>query len=73
MLDQTASDDDDFLYKTPALLRFRTATPSIELLTDWYISRAQEIDSCSRQVLDWGGDLLHTPSKTLLPHQSPGP
>ncbi|KAM9703151.1 NBAS subunit of NRZ tethering complex [Menidia menidia] len=51
VLDQNSLDDDGFLYEeTPHLLRFRTATPSIELLTDWYQSRAQDIDSCSRQV-----------------------
>uniref|UniRef100_A0A671WBN1 NBAS subunit of NRZ tethering complex n=1 Tax=Sparus aurata TaxID=8175 RepID=A0A671WBN1_SPAAU len=44
-------DDDSFLYEdAPELLGFRTATPSIELLTDWYQSRAKDIDSCSRQV-----------------------
>lgn len=51
VLDQTFFDDDSFLYEeVPELLRFRTATPSIELLTDWYQSRAQDMDSCSRQV-----------------------
>ncbi|XP_036003420.1 neuroblastoma-amplified sequence isoform X2 [Fundulus heteroclitus] len=51
VLDQNLHDDDGFLYKeAPELQRFRTATPSIELLTDWYRSRAQDIDSCSRQV-----------------------
>uniref|UniRef100_A0A672GZU3 Neuroblastoma-amplified sequence N-terminal domain-containing protein n=1 Tax=Salarias fasciatus TaxID=181472 RepID=A0A672GZU3_SALFA len=51
VLDQSFLDDDSFLYEEdPELLRFRTATPSIELLTDWYQSRAQDIDSCSRQV-----------------------
>ncbi|XP_042245765.1 neuroblastoma-amplified sequence [Thunnus maccoyii] len=51
VLDQNLFDDDSFLYEeTPELLRFRTATPSIQLLTDWYQSRAQDIDSCSRQV-----------------------
>nr|XP_033504549.1 neuroblastoma-amplified sequence [Epinephelus lanceolatus] len=51
MLDQNLFDDDSFLYEeVPELLRFRTATPSIELLTDWYQSRAKDIDSCSRQV-----------------------
>uniref|UniRef100_A0A8C6NXV8 NBAS subunit of NRZ tethering complex n=1 Tax=Nothobranchius furzeri TaxID=105023 RepID=A0A8C6NXV8_NOTFU len=44
-------DDDGFLYEeTPERLRFCTSTPSIDLLTDWYQSRAQDIDSCSRQV-----------------------
>ncbi|XP_015247730.1 PREDICTED: neuroblastoma-amplified sequence [Cyprinodon variegatus] len=51
MLDQHLFDDDGYLYEeAPELQRFRTATPSIELLTDWYRSRAQDIDSCSRQV-----------------------
>ncbi|XP_068433221.1 NBAS subunit of NRZ tethering complex isoform X2 [Clinocottus analis] len=51
MLDQNLFDDDSFLYEgAPELLRFRTATPSIELLTDWYRSRAKDIDSGSRQV-----------------------
>ncbi|KAM6906602.1 NBAS subunit of NRZ tethering complex isoform 2-T2 [Lycodopsis pacificus] len=51
MLDQNLSDDDGFLYEgAPERLRFRTAAPSIELLTDWYQSRAKDIDSCSRQV-----------------------
>ncbi|KAM9840516.1 NBAS subunit of NRZ tethering complex [Aulostomus maculatus] len=51
VLDQNLFDDDSFLYEeAPELLRFRTATPSIQLLTDWYQSRAEDIDSCSRQV-----------------------
>uniref|UniRef100_A0A8C4NHH4 NBAS subunit of NRZ tethering complex n=1 Tax=Dicentrarchus labrax TaxID=13489 RepID=A0A8C4NHH4_DICLA len=51
VLDQNLFDDDSFLYEdAPEVLRFRTATPSIELLTDWYQSRAKDIDSCSRQV-----------------------
>ncbi|KAE8286937.1 Neuroblastoma-amplified sequence Neuroblastoma-amplified gene protein-like protein [Larimichthys crocea] len=51
VLDQNLFDDDSFLYEeAPELLRFRTATPSIELLTDWYQSRAKDIDSWSRQV-----------------------
>ncbi|KAG7239145.1 hypothetical protein INR49_029896 [Caranx melampygus] len=51
VLDQNLFDDDSFLYEeVPDLLRFRTDTPSIELLTDWYQSRAQDIESCSRQV-----------------------
>lgn len=50
VLDQNPFDD-DFLYEeSPEMLRFRTATPSIELLTDWYRSRAEDIESCSRQV-----------------------
>ncbi|XP_071402095.1 NBAS subunit of NRZ tethering complex-like, partial [Centroberyx affinis] len=51
VLDQNLCDDDSFLYEeAPELLRFRTAMPAIQLLTDWYQSRAQDIDSCSRQV-----------------------
>uniref|UniRef100_A0A3Q1FX53 NBAS subunit of NRZ tethering complex n=1 Tax=Acanthochromis polyacanthus TaxID=80966 RepID=A0A3Q1FX53_9TELE len=51
VLEQNLFDDDTFLYEeAPELLRFRTSSPSIELLTDWYQSRAQDIDSCSRQV-----------------------
>ncbi|KAF1376523.1 hypothetical protein PFLUV_G00212370 [Perca fluviatilis] len=51
LLDQNLFDDDSFLYEgAPELLRFRTATPAIELLTDWYQSRAKDIDSGSRQV-----------------------
>ncbi|XP_029318532.1 LOW QUALITY PROTEIN: NBAS subunit of NRZ tethering complex [Cottoperca gobio] len=51
MLDQNLFDDDSFLYEGASdRLRFRTAAPSIELLTDWYQSRAMDIDSCSRQV-----------------------
>ncbi|XP_056284465.1 NBAS subunit of NRZ tethering complex isoform X3 [Pseudoliparis swirei] len=51
MLDQNVFDDDSFLYEgAPELLRFRTAAPAIELLTDWYQSRAKDIDSGSRQV-----------------------
>ncbi|KAM6915430.1 NBAS subunit of NRZ tethering complex [Xenentodon cancila] len=50
-LDQSMSEDDGLLYEEyPELLRFRTAAPSIELLTDWYQSRTQDIESCSRQV-----------------------
>uniref|UniRef100_A0A667Y811 NBAS subunit of NRZ tethering complex n=1 Tax=Myripristis murdjan TaxID=586833 RepID=A0A667Y811_9TELE len=50
-LDQNLCDDDSFLYEeAPKLLRFRTAIPSIQLVTDWYQSRAQDIDLCSRQV-----------------------
>ncbi|XP_058468732.1 NBAS subunit of NRZ tethering complex [Solea solea] len=51
VLDQNLFDDDGFLYEEiPELLRFRSASPSIELLTDWYQSRARDIESCSRQV-----------------------
>ena len=51
VLDLNLCDDDSFLYEeAPELLRFRSASPPIPVLTDWYLSRAQDIDSCSRQV-----------------------
>ncbi|GAA6076719.1 NBAS subunit of NRZ tethering complex isoform X1 [Tachysurus ichikawai] len=44
-------DDPHFLYEEqPELERFCTPRPSITLLTDWYLSRAQEIEHNSRQV-----------------------
>lgn len=53
---------DGFLYEEqPHLLCFRTATPSIALLADWYLKRAEDIDDYSRQVGPgrgaglWGG------------------
>uniref|UniRef100_A0A8C4GW67 NBAS subunit of NRZ tethering complex n=1 Tax=Dicentrarchus labrax TaxID=13489 RepID=A0A8C4GW67_DICLA len=50
-MDWCEAEECSFLYEdAPEVLRFRTATPSIELLTDWYQSRAKDIDSCSRQV-----------------------
>ncbi|CAG09076.1 unnamed protein product, partial [Tetraodon nigroviridis] len=51
VLDQNLLNDDAFLYEeSPELLRFRTAAPSIELLTDWYQSRAEDIEQYARQV-----------------------
>uniref|UniRef100_A0A8C9VPQ5 NBAS subunit of NRZ tethering complex n=1 Tax=Scleropages formosus TaxID=113540 RepID=A0A8C9VPQ5_SCLFO len=51
VLECHVQDEDRFLYdEQPELFRFRAATPSIELLTDWYLQRAGDIDSCSRQV-----------------------
>ncbi|KAM9497126.1 NBAS subunit of NRZ tethering complex isoform 1-T1 [Clarias gariepinus] len=45
------ADDPHFLYEEqPELERFCTPNPSITLLTDWYLSRAQEIEHNSRQV-----------------------
>ncbi|XP_028823791.1 NBAS subunit of NRZ tethering complex isoform X2 [Denticeps clupeoides] len=44
-------DEDYFLYVEKAeLLRFRTADPPITLLTDWYLTQAQDIEGNSRQV-----------------------
>lgn len=43
--------DDHFLYEEqPELKRFCTVDPSSSLLTDWYLTRAQEIEQNSRQV-----------------------
>lgn len=51
VLDLNLLDDDAFLYEeSPDLLRFRTSAPSIDLLTDWYQSRAKDIEQHSRQV-----------------------
>ncbi|XP_072297684.1 NBAS subunit of NRZ tethering complex [Eucyclogobius newberryi] len=51
VLDQHVFDNDDFLYEeSPELLRFRSTAPSIQLLTDWYQTRAKDIEFNSRQV-----------------------
>lgn len=51
MLDHSLLDDDSVLYEeAPDLLRFRADSPSIQLLTDWYQTRAKDIDRYSRQV-----------------------
>ncbi|CAL9692306.1 unnamed protein product [Knipowitschia caucasica] len=51
VLDQHLFDDDDFLYEdSHELLRFHSAAPSIQLLTDWYQTRAKDIEFNSRQV-----------------------
>ncbi|XP_072534996.1 NBAS subunit of NRZ tethering complex isoform X2 [Salminus brasiliensis] len=48
---ETSMVDDHFLYEEqPKLERFCTVNPSISLLTDWYLTRAQEIEHNSRQV-----------------------
>lgn len=55
MLDHSLLDDDSVLYEeAPDLLRFRTDSPSIQLLTDWYQTRAKDIDRYSRQVVKTG-------------------
>nr|XP_055042803.1 NBAS subunit of NRZ tethering complex [Misgurnus anguillicaudatus] len=44
-------DDCHFLYEEqPELERFRSAEPCIALLTEWYLTRAQDIESNSHQV-----------------------
>ncbi|XP_062471865.1 NBAS subunit of NRZ tethering complex isoform X3 [Pezoporus occidentalis] len=47
----TSQDEGEFLYETqPELLKYRTADLSVDLVTDWYLSRAQEIEKYSMQV-----------------------
>ncbi|XP_077009351.1 NBAS subunit of NRZ tethering complex isoform X2 [Tamandua tetradactyla] len=44
-------DDSEFLYAgQPELLRYRTAQLAVEKVTDWYQTRAEEIEHCARQV-----------------------
>ncbi|XP_033860699.3 NBAS subunit of NRZ tethering complex [Acipenser ruthenus] len=51
ILEPNPQDEAEFLYEEqPELLKFRTTEPSIQLLTDWYLRQAEEIDSFSRQV-----------------------
>ncbi|XP_015206508.2 NBAS subunit of NRZ tethering complex isoform X1 [Lepisosteus oculatus] len=51
ILEPNPLDDAEFLYEEqPELQKFRNAEPSMLLLTDWYLNRAQEIESFSRQV-----------------------
>ncbi|XP_051880260.1 NBAS subunit of NRZ tethering complex isoform X2 [Pristis pectinata] len=51
MIDCSPQDVAEFLYEEqPELLKYRTAAPSIEALTQWYQKRAEEIESYSRQV-----------------------
>ncbi|KAL6485772.1 hypothetical protein MHYP_G00051640 [Metynnis hypsauchen] len=51
VVESSMVDDHHFLYEQqPELERFCTRIPSISLLTDWYLSRAQEIEHNSRQV-----------------------
>ncbi|KAL7888773.1 hypothetical protein AOLI_G00037470 [Acnodon oligacanthus] len=51
VVESSVVDDHHFLYEQqPELERFCTRNPSISVLTDWYLSRAQEIEHNSRQV-----------------------
>ncbi|RXN16918.1 neuroblastoma-amplified sequence [Labeo rohita] len=51
VVEPNPADDCHFLYEEqPELERFRSAKPSITLLTEWYLTRAQDIESNSRQV-----------------------
>uniref|UniRef100_A0A673GLC1 NBAS subunit of NRZ tethering complex n=1 Tax=Sinocyclocheilus rhinocerous TaxID=307959 RepID=A0A673GLC1_9TELE len=60
-------DDCHFLYEEqPELERFRSAKPSITLLTEWYLTRAQDIESNSRQV-DCALSLVHLGKEQNIP------
>ncbi|XP_066561749.1 NBAS subunit of NRZ tethering complex [Amia ocellicauda] len=51
ILEPNPNDEAEFLYQeNPGLLKYQTAELSVELLTDWYLKRAEDIDSFSRQV-----------------------
>ncbi|TRZ02417.1 hypothetical protein DNTS_034472, partial [Danionella cerebrum] len=51
MVDPNPLEECHFLYEEqPELERFRSACPSIPLLTEWYLTRAQDIESHSCQV-----------------------
>ncbi|XP_030627151.1 NBAS subunit of NRZ tethering complex [Chanos chanos] len=51
VVESDLANDYQFLYEEqPELERFCTMNPSITLLTDWYLTRAQDIESNSRQV-----------------------
>uniref|UniRef100_A0A452IMD0 Uncharacterized protein n=1 Tax=Gopherus agassizii TaxID=38772 RepID=A0A452IMD0_9SAUR len=44
-------DEDEFLYEThPELLKYRTTKLSIDLVSDWYWNRTQEIENYAMQV-----------------------
>ncbi|XP_061316824.1 NBAS subunit of NRZ tethering complex isoform X3 [Pezoporus flaviventris] len=50
-VEPTSQDEGELLYETqPELLKYRTADLSVDLVTDWYLSRAQEIEKYSMQV-----------------------
>ncbi|KAM9016498.1 NBAS subunit of NRZ tethering complex isoform 2-T2 [Ara ararauna] len=51
IVEPTSQDEGEFLYETqPELLKYRTADLSVDLVTDWYVRRAQEIEKYSMQV-----------------------
>ncbi|XP_061126095.1 NBAS subunit of NRZ tethering complex isoform X1 [Syngnathus typhle] len=70
-LEQKPFDDNDILYEdAPDLLRFRSPAPSVRLLTDWYCSRARDIESCSRQV-DCALSLVRLGTERAVPGLEP--
>ncbi|XP_042740699.1 neuroblastoma-amplified sequence isoform X2 [Lagopus leucura] len=51
IVERTLQDESEFLYESqPELLKYRTTELSVELVTDWYLSRAQEIEKYAMQV-----------------------
>lgn len=57
IVEPTLQDESEFLYESqPELLKYRTTELSVELVTDWYLSRAQEIEKYAMQVSMQGND-----------------
>ncbi|XP_074905217.1 NBAS subunit of NRZ tethering complex isoform X3 [Buteo buteo] len=51
IVEPTLQDEGEFLYEMqPELLKYRTTNLSVDLVTDWYLSRAQEIEKYAMQV-----------------------
>uniref|UniRef100_A0A8C5T7B4 NBAS subunit of NRZ tethering complex n=1 Tax=Malurus cyaneus samueli TaxID=2593467 RepID=A0A8C5T7B4_9PASS len=51
IIEPTLQDEGEFLYETqPELLKYRTTDLSVDLVTDWYLGRAQEIEKYAMQV-----------------------
>ncbi|KAJ7412687.1 Neuroblastoma-amplified sequence [Pitangus sulphuratus] len=51
IIEPTLQDEGEFLYEMqPELLKYRTTDLSVDLVTDWYLSRAQEIEKYAMQV-----------------------
>ncbi|XP_037669373.1 neuroblastoma-amplified sequence isoform X2 [Choloepus didactylus] len=51
VVEPSLPDESEFLYAgQPELLRYRTAQLAVEMVTDWYQTRAEEIEHCARQV-----------------------
>ncbi|XP_064506623.1 NBAS subunit of NRZ tethering complex isoform X2 [Pseudopipra pipra] len=51
IIEPVLQDEGEFLYEMqPELLKYRTTDLSVDLVTDWYLSRAQEIEKYAMQV-----------------------
>lgn len=51
VVESALPDEGEFLYETqPELLKYRTTDLSVDLVTDWYLSRAEEIERYAMQV-----------------------